>query len=127
VNTGKLCPTGWHVPSDAEWHQLVLFLDPISILTENESPTAGDKLKESGTSHWKDGNFGTNSSGFTALGGGYRHSGFNHFGTGGQWWSSTPGFNATAAFARCLHYYFSNVERHNFVNDCGMSVRCLKD
>ena len=60
VNTGKLCPAGWHVPIDAEWTTLTNYLG-----SEN---AAGGKLKEFGISHWVTPNDGTtNSSGFTAL------------------------------------------------------------
>ena len=59
VNTKKLCPKGWHVPTDADWTILTTFIgDPIS---------AGDKLKESGQDHWKNTlNSGTNEFDFTA-------------------------------------------------------------
>jgi uncharacterized protein (TIGR02145 family) len=44
VETGKLCPTGWHVPTDAEWTVLSDYLGGANI--------AGGKLKETGTAHW---------------------------------------------------------------------------
>jgi uncharacterized protein (TIGR02145 family) len=60
VNTGKLCLTGWHVPSCVEWETLITFLG-----VEN---AAGGKLKEACTKHWKSPNTGaTNESGFFAL------------------------------------------------------------
>ena len=65
VNTEKLCPTGWHVPSDDEWTVLTDYLEEI---------TAGGKLKETGTSHWKSPNTGaTNETGFSALPAGIRN------------------------------------------------------
>ena len=75
VNTAKLCPTGWHVPSDAEFTTLVKFLDPNAGASEcycEQSTTAGNALKATGTVLWGNGNVGTNSSKFTAVGGGYR-------------------------------------------------------
>jgi uncharacterized protein (TIGR02145 family) len=63
VNTNKICPTGWHLPSDSELATLATFLGGEAI--------AGSKLKEAGTTHWIDPNIGaTNESGFTALPGG---------------------------------------------------------
>ncbi|MBI5010148.1 MAG: fibrobacter succinogenes major paralogous domain-containing protein, partial [Bacteroidia bacterium] len=63
VNTGKLCPIGWHVPSDDEWTLLTTFRGGYSV--------AGGKLKETGTLHWTSPNTGaTNETGFTALPGG---------------------------------------------------------
>jgi uncharacterized protein (TIGR02145 family) len=50
VNTGKLCPTGWHVSSDEEWTELTDYL--------GSEKVAGGKLKESGFSHWKSPNAG---------------------------------------------------------------------
>jgi uncharacterized protein (TIGR02145 family) len=62
VNTGKLCPTGWHIPSDDEWKTMIAFLG---------GAEAGNKLQEVGTTHWTTQNEGaTNKSGFTALPGG---------------------------------------------------------
>jgi uncharacterized protein (TIGR02145 family) len=61
VNTGKLCPTGWHVPSGDEWIAMVTYL----------GDNAGGKLKEEGTVHWQTPNEGaTNETGVTALPGG---------------------------------------------------------
>jgi len=63
VNTGKLCPIGWHVPS-------VLDID---ILNTYLGASGGGKMKEAGLSHWTTPNTGaTNSSGFRALPGGHR-------------------------------------------------------
>ena len=62
VNTGKLCPTGWRVPTDMEWLTLTATLGGQNV--------AGGKMKETGTSHWLSPNTGAdNSSGFTAMGG----------------------------------------------------------
>jgi len=64
VNTGTLCPTGWHVPTSTEWLSLTDNLGGVSV--------AGGKMKETGFSHWTSPNTGTNnSSGFTSLGGSY--------------------------------------------------------
>lgn len=64
--TGKLCPSGWHVPDIEEWQELSNYLGGKSV--------AGGKMKETGSSHWNSQGGGvTNSSGFTALGGGWRN------------------------------------------------------
>lgn len=121
VNTGNLCPTGWHVPTDAEWSTLTTYLGGSSI--------AGGKLKEAGLDHWNSPNTGaTNSSGFTALPGGYR--GYNGAFSGvdgyGYWWSSTEG-NTTIAYRIFMTYGGKQAVRIANPKYSGFSVRCLRD
>lgn len=120
VNTGKLCPTGWHVPSDAEWTALTDYL--------GGKIFAGCKLKEAGTVHWNSPNTGaTNETGFTALpGGGRGYEGkFNSIGGGGYWWCATEYY--TNAWLRYMYYYSGNVYRSNHGKENGYSVRCVRD
>ena len=125
VNTGNLCPTGWHVPSDVEWTSLTTNLGGESI--------AGGKLKA--TTLWNSPNNGaTNSSGFTAIPGGgrynngsYSFSGYNSIiGYYGYWWSSTESSIVNAWF-RGLLYDFNHAGRENDSKKNGFSVRCLRD
>jgi uncharacterized protein (TIGR02145 family) len=121
VNTGKFCPTGWHVPSDAEWTTLTTYLGGDSV--------AGGKLKETGTAHWYSPNTGaTNETGFTALPGGFRYyvGPFSSIGYDGNWWSS---FKTSTAndWPRGMNYNFSNVYRPTYSLRSGFSVRCLRD
>ncbi len=122
VNTDKLCPNGWHVPSDAEWTTLVNYLGGASV--------AGGALKEAGTSHWSSPNTSaTNSSGFSALPGGtrgYSDGSFGNLGYDGYWWSSTE-YDGSYAWSRYLYYNYANVFRTNFDKSDGFSVRCLRD
>ncbi len=83
INSGRLCPSGWHVPVDSEWAGLTDYLGGENI--------AGGKLKESGFSHWYSPNTGaTNETYFRALPGGYRLNGpdalFSNLGEAGGWW-----------------------------------------
>jgi uncharacterized protein (TIGR02145 family) len=126
LSTGILCPAGWHAPTDAEWHQLILFLDPAALLSNPESLIAGNKLKESGTTHWQSTNSGaTNESGFTALPAGSRdiNGAFSHIGTSGFWWGSD---NSTAWY-RDLDYNYAGVIRVSPNSKNGFSVRCIKN
>ena len=132
VNTGKLCPEGWHVPTDAEWHTLVLFLDPNAVQEAlEESQIAGDKLKETGTTHWPIINLrATNESGFTALPGGMRMGSqdtqtFWDICYIGEWWSSTE-YNTGSAWLRMISNY-PEVGRFYGWKWNGHSVRCVKD
>jgi uncharacterized protein (TIGR02145 family) len=123
VGTGKLCPTGWRVPSDDEWLSLVQYL--------GGNTAAGGKLKESGTAHWESPNTGaTNLYGFTALPGGWRdnsNGSFNEVTRSGYWWTSTMS-NVTNACYRCIlstssiiYGYMSEIDQKY-----GFSVRCIK-
>ena len=98
TNPKNVCPTGWHVPTDAQWTTLSTFLGGEGV--------AGGKLKETSTTHWLTPNTSaTNETGFTALPGGYRnHSGtFGLIGNTGFWWSSTVG-GTTFAWYRYIYY-----------------------
>lgn len=116
-----VCPSGWHLPSDAEWTELTDYLGGTSV--------AGGKLKETGTTHWAIPNTGaTNETGFTALPGGLRSNGgtFNSIRLSGYWWSATED-DATNAWYRGMSYYSSPVSRVNFGKEVGFSVRCVRD
>jgi len=127
-----ICPDGWHLPSDAEWKQLEMYLG-MSETDVNSTgwrgTVEGGKLKEAGTTHWADPNAGANNeSGFTALPGGYRYSNgyFNDFRYYGSWWSSTE-YDTTNAWPRYLYYSGSSVDRDYDLKSMGFSVRCLRD
>lgn len=117
----NVCPTGWHVPSDAEWTELTDYLGGESV--------AGGKLKESGTEHWKTPNTGaTNETGFTALPSGYRfiNGTFDLVATDGGWWSSTE-YSTEVAYDRGLAYIHGEIDRGTSNRRIGSSVRCLRD
>jgi uncharacterized protein (TIGR02145 family) len=119
-NTGNLCPTGWHVPADADWTLVTNYL--------NGNSDAGGKLKEAGTAHWLSPNTGTNESGFTALPGGYRvyEGAFNLLGDLGSWWSATQGDGPSANYIS-LRYLTNYVAKNGNGKEAGFSVRCIKD
>jgi uncharacterized protein (TIGR02145 family) len=123
VKTGKLCPAGWHVPSDSEWMTLVTFAGG-----EN---TGGGKLKEKGTVHWKSPNAeATNESGFTALPGGSRFdSDGSYYGMGdyGNWWTSTEfdSFRPGSAFIYMMDYRSGETSKGFPMKQSGASVRCI--
>jgi uncharacterized protein (TIGR02145 family) len=130
VNTGKLCPSGWHVPSDVEWHDLSLFLDPATEYRTNESFLAGGMLKESGTMHYRYSNIGaTNETGFTALPGGMRWKSpeFMIAAFFGYWWSSTE-MSSDVAWSIIISGGSKTLNRNSSgIKTRGYSIRCLKD
>jgi len=115
VNTGILCPSNWHVPTDAEWTILTNYLGGENV--------AGGKLKETGTLHWNSPNTGASDEvGFTARPGGFRDTQFLQMGNLGYWWTSTDG-----PMRRRLNFEYTNVHRDNSNYFYGFSVRCIKN
>lgn len=115
------CPTGWHLPSDAEWTELTDFLGGEDV--------AGGKLKEEGTEHWFSSNAeATNETGFTGLPGGCLDWGGSFYGLTyyGWWWSSTQS-DPEYAWERYLYWGYSNLGRDSGYKEIGFAVRCVKD
>jgi len=115
-----LAPQSWHIPSKEEWSTLTAYLGGESV--------AGNKLKETGTNHWRNPNTGaTNIFGFTALPGGYRdfRGCFDHIGRSAYFWSSTE-YLSEGAWNYYLLYLNSNVLLDGFHRELGYSIRCLK-
>ncbi len=113
-----LCPSGWHVPTDAEWTALTDFL--------GGEATAGAKLKSapSDSPGWD----GTNATGFSGLPGGDRNGFYGYFdnSNSGYWWTATSNSPTTSWF-RLLGTDFVGVYRAAVTNSYGNSIRCLKD
>jgi len=137
VNTGKLCPSGWHVPSDDEWTTLTNYLSAYSTYWCGSNSSYIAKSLASTTS-WNSstttcavGNnlLANNSTGFSALPGGFRDGSggsFSNFGNFGYWWSSTE-IDGSYAWDRRLSSNGANVNRSNRPKRHGFSVRCLRD
>lgn len=121
IDSGKLCPTGWHIPGKEEWQQLITFL--------GDTTVAGGKLKETGTTHWHIPNTGAdNNSGFTATGAGVRYfegsfaSLMNYNGI----WSATE-TGSDDKWYLGLYYGNASVTIGHRNKNYGFSVRCIKD
>ena len=115
----KVCPSGWHLPSNNEWGTIVTFLGEYEI--------AGGKMKSK--IGWNSPNKGaTNASGFTALpsGGRDENGRFNGIGNMSLWWSSTE-HDTSNARGRLVDYKASHVGTFNTNKVLGISVRCVKD
>lgn len=121
MDTRNICPTGWHVPTDAEWTTLTTYLGSLS----------GGRLKESGTTHWLTPNTDAiNDSKFSALPSGMRNEDgtFNDLGWDCYWWSATEEEDSDA-WSRNLDYSSYEIERESLGTNkrIGASIRCLKD
>ena len=122
VNTNKLCPTGWHVPTDSEWTVLTDYL-----AADGHIGAEGNALKA--TSGWNSGGNGTDDYGFLGLPGGNRYNyngNFSSIGFNGYWWSSSQGSTSNAWY-RNLSSYYVVVVRSSTNKKIGFSVRCLWD
>jgi uncharacterized protein (TIGR02145 family) len=123
IDPRGLAPTGYHIPTDAEWTTLTTCLGGTSV--------AGGAMKATGTTYWASPNTdATNSSSFTGLPGGGRNSGssavFSGLGNYGCWWSATYN-SAFNAWNRTLFNNMGSIQRGNNDNQFGLSVRCIKD
>lgn len=113
-----ICPTGWHLPSQAEWNTLFQVV--------GGSSTAGKALNSQ--SGWYSNGNGTDAFGFSALPAGGRDYGgsFNGVGFGAHFWSSTEG-SGYHAYLMYLSYGSDGASLGIDVKYYGFSVRCLKD
>lgn len=119
VNDARgLAPDGWNIPTNNDWSTLVTNV--------GGSTYAGRNLKEAGTAHWS-ANYGTNSSGFTALPGGWRITDgtFVTLTTQGNWWSSTVYGSDWAYYLYMTSTLLKTTQTYK-VRNFGMSVRCLR-
>jgi uncharacterized protein (TIGR02145 family) len=121
----NVAPSGWHVPTHNEWIILETYLT---------DSVASIKLKESGSFHWKAHYYeGTNETGFTAIGGGYRQGyggnlTFINIGIEGGWWTVTDGdSNPDNAYHVTMGYNYSFLGGCNCPKESGYSIRCVKD
>ena len=139
-----VCPTGWHVPSDAEWTDLVNYVDSQGYPNSNVVGGAGNALKSchqvgsplggacntSDHPRWNSHSthYGTDAFGFSALPGGSRATteSFGSIGRGGTWWSSTES-SSTSAWYWGMSYHFGTVSRYAINEANGFSLRCVRD
>jgi uncharacterized protein (TIGR02145 family) len=128
--TQGICPTGWHLPTDAEWKTMEMALGMSQDEADKSSwrgTDEGGKMKETGTTHWASPNTGaTNTSGFTALPGGYWHNGSHNLTNSANLWSSSE-YNSSDRWYRSLGYFIAKVNRAHYDKTFGRSVRCLRD
>ena len=140
ADSRNLCPAGWHVPSDAEWTNLEMYLQVNGY--NYDGSTTGNKYAKALASSTGWNFYGTegaagntdyadkrNASGFTALPGGVLDANVSMFGSIGNfaiWWSATED-SPTIAWDRGVDYRYSSLGRLNVNKSSGFSVRCLKE
>ena len=142
-NERGLCPEGWRVPSDRDWHLLEreLGMDIDRILDEEaddhngtgwraDEENVGGKIKSTGTSHWLAPNTGaTNESGLNGLPAGRRSNDgiFSNIRENGYWWTSRSA-SANHAFRRGVRYDEGSILRSSgLTKNWGYSIRCVQE
>jgi uncharacterized protein (TIGR02145 family) len=136
ANDPAIAPTGWHVPTAADWDQL------ITTVNNGNKATAGIVLKEATSaalsSHWEtfNGISSTNASGFTALPGGYRrndNASYASLGFYGHFWIKGGDMNGTVSYVRLdynsdiFNVFTSATVNNSPTKNYGFSIRCVKD
>jgi uncharacterized protein (TIGR02145 family) len=137
ANSLNVCPTGWDVPTDAEWILLTAFLENNGYGYGGSGADIGKSMAStygwvtSTTEGAIGNNPGTNnSSGFAGLPGGFRidsYGSFYNVGQYGHWWSSSEYNDASYAWNRVLYNFVVSVQRGYHGKASGLSVRCLRD
>ena len=133
----NICPIGWNLPSDEEWQELEVYLGMhpdaagMNGWERGENENIAGMLKEAGDEHWLSPNVGANnSSGFTAIPGGWRMNDdgeFKNLNVDNNLWTSTESENnSSKAYFRTLGYDGKGVYRSYFSKNMGFSVRCFK-
>ncbi|HUH74730.1 MAG TPA: fibrobacter succinogenes major paralogous domain-containing protein [Chitinophagales bacterium] len=122
VNSAKLCPKGWHIPTDEDWSLIQSYLGSNSA---GKMKATGNQ--DEGTGIWSAPNAGaTNVSGFSALPGGSRFTNFNHINIYGLWWTSSV-YKDDQALGRTMTYGLTDTKTGKYHITMGISCRCLKD
>lgn len=119
--SNSIAPEGWHIPTEAEFANLVSYLGGTSV--------AGGKMKA--TTTWNTPNVGAdNSSGFTAVGTGNRYYGTGTFDWIGSWslfWTTSAGATSDELIGYRVGYNTAACEPYSQFKNMGFPIRCVKD
>jgi uncharacterized protein (TIGR02145 family) len=130
VKSGKLCPAGWHAPTDADFKTLEISLGMTQAQADGLEWRGTDQGKQlKNTTGWNTGENGTNTIGFAALPGGYRA-----YATGicqgigllSYWWTASEQDENTALYRR-LDGNNDKAYKGATYKRAGKYVRCVKD
>ncbi|NTW32959.1 MAG: hypothetical protein HGB12_10075 [Bacteroidetes bacterium] len=133
-NVQGICPTGWHIPTEAEWCTMENVVeagtDPSCNILYARGTNIGAMLKESGTSHWTSNQCGTgcNTTNFTGLPSGFRRptGTFDDISGDCFWWAASE-FDDSNSWTRSLYNSTTISYRQYASKTYGYNVRCIKD
>ncbi len=119
VDQKVLAPVGWHIATKEEWVKLITDLGGYGV--------AGHKLKENGTTHWSNGSFSSNESGFTGLGAGFRDNigVYKNILLSSGYWSNSPDGSYNGFYIELDNQ--NNITLKSESKNFGFSVRCVRD
>ncbi len=135
-----LCPVGWRIPTDADWQELVAFIDPKANGNNNKlgtrlrskrqvSSPLGDPWDTEEHPRWDSHGkrYGTDDHGFNAIPGGSTSMGnaYVHLGKHSYFWSLDEP-NENTAWARVIRFSHRGMSRTAYFKQLGFSVRCIK-
>jgi uncharacterized protein (TIGR02145 family) len=130
IDNRKVCPTGWHVPTNPEWRAMRDYVQAGINIFYNP----GGLLKEIGITHWRPPSTyyhfisSSNKTGFTALPAGYVYNGiFYGLGICSMFWTCSESVAGSDAIAWDLSHNNDRLELFSNYKRCGYSVRCIKD
>jgi len=137
IASRQVCPAGWHLPTNAEWNQLVSYLGmtDAEVATDNNmaSGIIADKMREQGSAHWTfTPSTINNASQFNALpAGSVNLYGFSSLGSTTIWWTSIPSGSEEVItwYLSCPQNSDCVISRQRMPVDFHSyySVRCVKD
>ena len=120
LDSRKIAPDGWHIPTDKEWDELIEF--------SGGSSKAGKLLKSS--SGWTEEGNGINSHSFSALPGGYRtpsQAELKYSGEYGFWWSANQISEINKSVWGYCFYPSEEIDKSGYGPSCGLSIRCIRN
>jgi len=118
-----ICPSGWHIPSDADWNELINYVE-----SSNGCRTTCAARYLKATDDWNSNGNGTDNYGFSALPSGYGYSvgSFYSVGDYGYWWSASE-YDSNYAYSRYMGYSREGVSYRGDSKNYLYSVRCVQD
>ena len=135
-----ICPDGWHLPSNAEWNEMIAYVSSQPrFLCDNNGENYGKALASrinwntyNHTSCCVGAEYGSysrstnNGTRFTMMPGGYYNNGFTYVNNSGYLWTTTQ-YNSNYAYFRYMDCNSRNLGNTYDYKSYGRQVRCLRD